>query len=262
MKQISSFLRIEKRPESIFLALNKKQHRGSCQWLTSNDVFQAWVNGYTDMAGLPGSSSGHCPRILWLSGRPGTGKSIASTHVVKYLESHKLDCSFYFFRHNDRSGANVASLLRSLAFQMAEANYQARQAIMRMVEDEVVIDEDGHYTLTSNGSTFRALKFWVIDAVDECAQESLSLVVSMVSKLEKTVPLHIFVTRRPGGELQRLCNHEGTRFFDLSTGLSGSLKDIETFIHARCPQLEDDQTRELFVSDILSKTKEVFPGRR
>lgn len=148
---------------------------------------------------------------------------------------------------------------------MAEANYQARQAIMRMVEDEVVIDEDDHYTLTSKvftngilGIDLQSPQFWVIDAVDECAQESLSLVVSMISKLERTVPLHIFLASRPGGELQRLFNHEGTRFFDLSTGLSGSLKDIETFILARCPQLEDDQTRELFVSDILSKAKGSF----
>ncbi|KAK0737274.1 hypothetical protein B0T21DRAFT_364791 [Apiosordaria backusii] len=270
MKQVSCFLRVDQRPESVLLALNEKQHRGSCQWLTNNDIFQAWVNGHVnvkfgDASGSPESSIGHCPRILWLSGRPGTGKSVASTHVIKYLESRKLDCSFYFFRHNDQSGANVASLLRSLAFQMAELNPQARQAIMRMVEDDVVIDEDDHYTLMSRlfangifGIQFWTPHFWVIDAVDECAEESLSLFISMISKLDQTVPLRIFITSRPGGQLQKLFKHEGTRFFDLSTGLSGSLNDIETFIRARCPQLEDNQTRESFVSEILLKSKGSF----
>ncbi|KAK4175293.1 hypothetical protein QBC36DRAFT_347212 [Triangularia setosa] len=244
MKQVSSFLRVDQRPESVLLALNEKQHHGSCQWLTDNAIFQAWVNGHAniesgDVSRVPESSMGHCPQILWLSGQPGTSKSVASTHVINYLESRKLDCSFYFFRHNVQSGANVASLLRSLAFQMAELNYQARQAIMRLVENGVVIDEDDHYTLMNQlftnsilGAQLLTPQFWVIDAVDGCAQESLPLFVSMIFRLDQTVPLHIFMTSRPGGELQKLFKHERTRLFDLSTGLSGSLKDIETFIRS------------------------------
>ncbi|KAK4196077.1 hypothetical protein QBC40DRAFT_235130 [Triangularia verruculosa] len=270
MSQISSFLRIDQRPESIFLALNEKQHDGSCRWLTDEDSFQTWFQSLVGhdvetVSAMPTSSGFDSPQVLWLCGRPGTGKSVASTHITRHLESAGFDCRIYFFRHDDQPGATTSALLRSLAFQMAESSSQVRQAIMDMIENGTAINHDDQYTLASRLFTngifkIQSLKpqFWVIDALDECNQESLSAFVSMISKIDNSIPLRLFLTSRPGGQLQRLFAHEKTRLCTLSTGMPGSLHDIEAFVRARCSRLGDDVTRERLVTELLKKSNGSF----
>ncbi|KAH6637293.1 Alpha/Beta hydrolase protein [Chaetomium tenue] len=98
MQQVSSFLLVEHRPDAVLSAINGKQHQGSCQWLTADEAFQRWINGpdRTGYAGPPQQIEEEA-KILWLTGRPGTGKSVVSGHVVQYLEDCNLDCSFYLF---------------------------------------------------------------------------------------------------------------------------------------------------------------------
>ncbi|EAQ90261.1 hypothetical protein CHGG_02196 [Chaetomium globosum CBS 148.51] len=134
------------------LAINEKQHQGSCQWLTADEVFQRWINGpdRTRYAGPPQQTSSEIEedvKILWLTGRPGTGKSVVSGHVVRYLEDCNLDCSFYFFRHSDNAGSTIAALLQSLAFQMAESSYEVRRAIVSLIEDGVRLSHGDHHML-------------------------------------------------------------------------------------------------------------------
>ncbi|KAK4194291.1 hypothetical protein QBC40DRAFT_37918, partial [Triangularia verruculosa] len=272
LKRISSFLRVNQKPESILLALQQKQHHGSCQWLTESNVFQAWIDGKEN----PEADDVQIPRakryfmdlsfpVLWLSGRPGTGKSIATSHIINYLGSRNLDCSFYFFRPDDPLGATSASLLRSLALQMAESSHQARQAILNMIDEEIAIDHEDHYGLVDKlfikgilRADFSTPHFWVIDAVDDCMKESLPMFISMISKLHKTIPLRILLTSRPGGHLAKLFDSERTRFAVQQTGLSGSLQDIQRFVRSNCPQLGDGQVRETFISKLISKSKGSF----
>jgi len=56
------------------------------------------------------------------SGNPGTGRSVITGHVIKFLQRCGADHSYYFFKHNDIGGSNVSTLLRSLACQMAATN--------------------------------------------------------------------------------------------------------------------------------------------
>ncbi|KAK4186217.1 hypothetical protein QBC35DRAFT_501687 [Podospora australis] len=268
MKQISSFLRVDQRPDATLLAINEKQHHGSCEWLTSEEEFQEWIDDPVDweiVDPLHKPLMEHAPGILWLNGRPGTGKSVAAAHVIKYLENCNLDCSFYFFKHNDKTGSTVASLLRSLAFQMAQSSYEVRQAIMSMIEDDVGINHEDHHVVWSKMFVDRIFKsetlksqFWVVDALDECAQKGLPAFISMISKLGKSVPIRIFITSRPGGQLERLLTQEMTRFAELSTGSSGSLKDIELFLRAKCPQFDDGASSQAFISEVLSKSNGNF----
>lgn len=269
MKQVSSFLRVDHRQDAVLLAIHEKQHHGSCQWLTSDETFQEWVNFDNGWEGdplqiMPDGAEGN-PRILWLSGRPGTGKSVASGHVVKTLEACNLDCSFYFFRHSDKAGSTISALLQSLAYQMAESSYEVRRTIVSMIEDGVRMNLSDYHMLWNKLFVDRIFRldslktqFWVIDAVDECSGSGMPALVAMLSKLDAGAPLRVFMTSRPGGQLERLLTQERVPFKELSTGRDGSLRDIETFLQAKCPQIRETEAYQHFLSNVLSKSNGIF----
>lgn len=158
MKKVASLLRVDQRPDAVLLATNKKHHSGSCQWLIESHTFQEWVGNPADrweketglLEELP--TEDKRVKIMWLKGRPGTGKSVATGHVIRYLQLCNFDCSFYFFEHNNQGGSAVAAFLRSLAFQMAESSVEVRRTIASMAEDDIRINDD-HYILWTSLSS-------------------------------------------------------------------------------------------------------------
>lgn len=122
MKLISSLLHVDQRPDATLLELKGKEHHGSCHWVTDERVFQDWMQEPLDSEScdpLESSQQADNKKILWLNGRPGTGKSVVAGHVIRFLEACNFDCSFYLFRRNTRAATTVSGLLLSMAYQMA-----------------------------------------------------------------------------------------------------------------------------------------------
>lgn len=274
MHKLASFLRVDQTPDATLLAINEKQHAGSCQWLTEHPTFQEWVDGvfnnWEDIdpdARLSENLVPATPPVLWLHGRPGTGKSVAAGHVVRYLQSRNFDCSFYFFRHQDSDGSNVASFLRSMAFQMAEASIDVRRAIVSMADECIRLNTEDHNVLWTSLFVQRIFsahnvgpQYWVIDGVDECSKKTIPALISMLSSLGTKSPVRIFMTSRPGGEVgKRISAAQPEQpFLEMTTGGDGSLKDIQLFLHSRCARSEDTLGYEGLVSDVLSKSNGIF----
>ncbi|KAF6808024.1 hypothetical protein CSOJ01_07792 [Colletotrichum sojae] len=279
MKKVAALLRIDQRPDAILLATKEKQHYGSCRWLTEHNTFQEWVDNPADnewvdgsmedsgvSSPLPGPPKERVSKILWLNGRPGTGKTVAAGHVVRYLQSCNLDCSFYFFSHEDKPSSTVSVFLRSVAFQMADSNFEVRRVLLSMAEDDITIRHDDHHMLWTSLFVERIFRverarpqFWVIDAIDECSK-GLQALVSMLSNIDCRFPARILLTSRPGGQVGRNLVLERTRFAEIVTGGEGSLKDIELFLKARCLQAGDKSYQEMqgLVADVLAKSNGSF----
>lgn len=270
MKKVASLLQVDQSPNATLLATNEKQHPGSCQWLTEHPVFLDWINdnfedwdeiGSTEAPDERPPTSTTPPPLLWLHGRPGTGKSVASGHVVRYLQSCNYDCSFYFFRHENKPSSNIASLLRSLAFQMAESSVQIRRAIVSMAEDDIRVNSDDHHILWTTLFVERIFKadhvrpqYWVLDAIDECSRKCIPALISMLSGLDFKVPVRVFMTSRPSGEVGKYISaaQPGISFSELTTGEEGSLRDIELFLNARCANSG------ALVADVLARSSGIF----
>ncbi|KAH8903867.1 hypothetical protein BR93DRAFT_867494, partial [Coniochaeta sp. PMI_546] len=249
--------------EDILSALEQKHHPGSCEWLTAHDTFQDWI-------GLGISRTFQAEeepeaKTLWLSGRPGTGKSVAAAHVIKLLKDAHLDTSFYFFRHNDRDGSKVSSLLRSVALQMASYNHHVRETLFTMTEDGVAISHDDHHTLWKRVFVDRILKserttphFWVIDAVDECPTKEITELVSILSNLNAVPFFRVFLTARPGGQLGNSLTQNSASYSEIKVGQDETKKDIELYLTARCFPRSDPRFYPNLVSEIVSNSRGVF----
>ncbi|KAK4102558.1 WD40 repeat-like protein [Parathielavia hyrcaniae] len=214
-----------------------------------------------------GPSKETTPRFLWLNGPPGSGKSVASGHVIRYLESVNLDCAHFFFKSNEKP--SLTQFLLSMALQMAESNFQIRHTFLAMMEEGETIDSHSDHVMVWNniflGRIFKMTQsqpqYWVIDALDECPSRLLATLMSMFSRIEPTVPLRIFITSRPSGHVERLLNQERIMRAELHTGQAESLKDIDAFVRSRLsPNIIQDFKEEEgdLVAEIIEKSNGIF----
>lgn len=268
MKQIGAYLDIAERPRRDLLTELEKKHTGSCEWLVQDGSFQDWLDfDVLDDISDIGPSDDPPPindyRFFWLKGPPGSGKSVAAGHVINYLESHNVDCSFFFFKNN--ASATVTQLLLSLAFQMAWSNFEIRQAFISMIENGNGANTQDHTVIWNNiylGRIFKTQfskpQFWIIDALDECPSKSLSAFIQMFAKVDDRVPFRIFATSRPNTHVDRLLKQEKVRYVESHTGKDGSMGDIASYIRSRSKLSALENNGGEIVSDIVRKSGGVF----
>ncbi|KAH6619219.1 Alpha/Beta hydrolase protein [Chaetomium sp. MPI-SDFR-AT-0129] len=246
-KLVSSFLQVESRPDDICPAVAKISRRITCRWLTNDVVFQRWIQTSIDRspdklhakAAFPESNNDR-DRVLLLKGGPGSGKSVASSHVVKYLETRNLGCSYYYLNMNDETRSGIWGLLRSLAFQMAESIPDVQKAIVSLIEDGVTIDPGDYRKLWTELFVDRIFRletlehhFWVIDALDECSRrEKLQLLV-MLSDVFHSTPIRVFLSTRPDNLLESLFSQDNISFQALNTRQESFLGTMRLLFQAR-----------------------------
>tara|TARA_R110002003_G_scaffold62_24_gene5754 strand:- start:1472 stop:3817 length:2346 start_codon:yes stop_codon:yes gene_type:complete len=93
----------------ILISMKGMRVTGTCQWITSHESYQSWLEGRT--------------HLLWISGGPGKGKTMMSIFLTQELEktvsaaksSHLV---FYFCSHGDEKRNTPLAILRSLIYQI------------------------------------------------------------------------------------------------------------------------------------------------
>ncbi|EAQ84065.1 hypothetical protein CHGG_10469 [Chaetomium globosum CBS 148.51] len=272
MKQIAQAFDVAERPDGDFIRMLDKLHMGSCEWLTSHEAFHDWLecdlmDNNAPIKAITSGPAKATPRFLWLNGPPGSGKSVASGHVIKYLESFNLDCAYFFFKNNEKP--SLTQFLLSMALQMAESNFQVRHTFLAMMEEGETIDSHSDHIMVWNniflGRIFKMAlsqpQYWVIDALDECQARLLTTLMSMFSRIEPNVPLRIFITSRPNGHVERLLNQEKIARVEMHTGQAESLRDIDGFVRSRLsPTIIADFNEEEgdLVAEIIEKSNGIF----
>ena len=259
MKLISHYISAADRPEDELTNLNDLQLDRSCIWLTGRPSFQDWQSGQSH------DTSIGPPKMFWLRGKPGTGKSVMAAHVIRYLESCNADCSYYFFKHNNKEGSSVSALLRSLAYQMAEINSSARQELIAMVKDSEYFNKNDEKSVWKTLFLNRVLGvqlhqplYWVIDALDECP--NYTSLFHLLSKIDKLIPLRIFITSRPLPSVERLFSQEKLAVIVESITDEDTLEDIRHFLQAYEDFLpvDDAEARQDLINRIVKKSNGSF----
>ncbi|OBT68035.1 hypothetical protein VE03_01456 [Pseudogymnoascus sp. 23342-1-I1] len=190
IKNLKKYLRCPDILDDDITGVCEARMHGSCEWILTKASYVKWRDGESEN-----------DRTLWISGKPGTGKSVLAGFVIDQLKESGQECSYFFFKHGDKSKSNLGCCLRSLAFQMASSNVEASDAIIRMQADGVCLDRVNERTLWRilfTSGIFQATmsrNYWVIDALDECSN-SLVFLHTILSNMDKSIPLRILVTSR------------------------------------------------------------------
>ncbi|CAM1506290.1 Fc.00g059310.m01.CDS01 [Cosmosporella sp. VM-42] len=255
LTSIEELLQVEGIPEHDLISAEDARLNGTCDWFSTKSSYVKWM-----------SFDLNTPAIFWLRGKPASGKSVLAGSVIDRLRDLEVPCSYFFFKHGNKKRSTLSYCLRSLAYQMACANTDVRQTILKLSQDDSKLDHDSEKTiwrkLFVSGIFSARLEphYWVIDGLDECLNAS-PLFDSMLAKLDESIPLRIFITSRETGELERLFLGLGERRVHSDPiSVEDTLADIQLLAEAKSKSLlaMDDESRLALATKVVEKSQGSF----
>ncbi|GFF62754.1 hypothetical protein IFM47457_01977 [Aspergillus lentulus] len=248
------FEQMDSRKSTVRTALAK-----TCRWFLSHPDYQAWLT--------PENLTQH-HGFLWISGKPGAGKSTIMKFAYSSMKSksrnkHAITASFFFNARGERLEKSVAGMYRSLLLQLLEG-YPDLQAVL----DDSDINsqsQNGCPSLDVLKELFRSAASALgqrsftcfVDALDECDEQQ---VVDMVQYFEELAEQ---CTNK--GVLLRICfSSRHYPYIAIQRGVrltledqSGHGEDLATYVASRL-QIEDPVLLEDLQTQLLRKAAGVF----
>ncbi|PNP57854.1 hypothetical protein THARTR1_02012 [Trichoderma harzianum] len=146
---------------------------GTCEWIKDNETYQSWIDGDV--------------QCLWITGGPGKGKTMLSIFLTEELErrtqeNKATELLMFFFCTPDEKHSNAVAILRGLAYQFV----RMRPNLVSHILSDFESAEKTQETLNSPNALWMVLEkllkapdlgtvFCVLDGLDECDEESSSL---------------------------------------------------------------------------------------
>lgn len=147
---------------------------GTCNWILDRPIFQQW---------LEAGKKKDAPKLLWINGQPGIGKTILCAHIVRNLSptryqqdirkhwpTFKAPVAHFFFDHDFNGRDDAYVILRSWTSQIASYNEDAFEVVHRKQRGAV----DSLASLQDIREVFQQLLeaipgcILIIDGLDEC----------------------------------------------------------------------------------------------
>ncbi|MCJ1435227.1 hypothetical protein MMC27_004599 [Xylographa pallens] len=190
LQNVKALLSVSGPPEDDLRESRNRWQPGTCDSILYAPTFVDWTQDST-------SSS-----ILWAYARPGSGKSVLSSYLIHHLKQSGCICAYYFFKYLDASKRSLSSMLRSIAFQVAEDLPEFYQALTNLLEDTTQFEKldirsiwQRLYRSTLFKLNYAQPMYWVIDALDE--SESVNTIVETLSGIQDSQsPIKILITSR------------------------------------------------------------------
>lgn len=255
MRSLEKYLGVIPSPEDDLAIVQNARMPGTCEWFTTKRSYTEWRDLTKD-----------CRTILWVNGKPAVGKSVLAGYIIDQVKELDGACSWFFFKHGDKSRSQLGVCLRSLAFQMALTDINVREKLLEMRDEDIKFDQDiesimwRKLFLSGIFQTRLRRHYWVIDALDECADFS-TFFGPMLTKLDESIPIRIFITSRQTPELERHFSDLSTRLFQSETITTVDTRsDIRSLILSRVNNLpmKDDEDCASFAETVLEKSQGSF----
>ncbi|KAH9025901.1 hypothetical protein EDB84DRAFT_362632 [Lactarius hengduanensis] len=209
----------------------KAQHKGTAMWFFQGSIFIEW------------KSTGS---LLWIHGKPGSGKSVICSSVVQDImavcEAGSAVMAYFYFDFRDLKKQSRHDLLLSLVFQLATRSspccdvlhhvYETHEDGTRQPSDDTLQEcLKEMLRLLEHGPTFV-----VLDALDECP-DSLGIpsprheVLELVKELVDLdlQGLHICATSRPEVDIRAVLDPLASRSVSLHNQ-TGQQTDITGYV--------------------------------
>ncbi|KAF7972326.1 hypothetical protein HWV62_18430 [Athelia sp. TMB] len=217
-----------------------QSERDVCLPGTRVDAINMILDWYSD-------DSADRKNTMWLNGLAGAGKSTISTTIARMMDSANglnLLGAFFFFDRNIAQ-RKPSTLIRTIAYQLAEFDPAIGARIQRVISDIPGIADmplDIQFSKLLSNEVLgdvpwsRGPILVIIDALDESGtaaeRERLLQVLSRgVSKLPPF--MRLLIVSRPERDIADHFRDSNIRIYELQTDLQTSRKDITTIIQSR-----------------------------
>lgn len=152
------------------------------------------------------------PRIIWMKGGAGTGKSTVSRSICEHAASTDigaLGASFLCSRTGEAALSDPRAILHTIAFQLARFDPTYRREVVKILEDPTsdalssTFQEEFSKLIVSPlqciDSEAKPLVLIVLDALDECEETGVKKLLTVLVNAAYDLPPHVkfLVTSRP-----------------------------------------------------------------
>ncbi|PIA99267.1 hypothetical protein CB0940_02543 [Cercospora beticola] len=261
--QLKSLLGITAHYEDDHFEAEDARLAGTCEWINERASYRDWVN-----------SKANGTQVLWLAGKPASGKSTLTSYIISQLQQRGASVSYFFFKHADKSKAVFGACLKALAYQTALRSDQIRAEFLAVDKAQIESIDPGTDALSSQNQNERLLwrklfvdiilrssleeQYWVIDGLDECENFAAAF-TSLFGKSVHSIRLRILITSRETASLKTEFDNVAARMSLNIEHISAAdtLEDIKLLIQARGSSIEEHSGQHL-VEQILSKSRGSF----
>ncbi|KAH6616059.1 ankyrin repeat-containing domain protein [Chaetomium sp. MPI-SDFR-AT-0129] len=137
------------------------RHEGTCEWVLRLDKFRLWKSGQSSD-----------PKLLWIHGPPGFGKTFMSARVIQHLSQGKqAPLSYFFCVADSQATRDPYAILRSWLTQMLgqdQSIVSVMDSVHKARNREQTLTHSGLWQLfVAVGSAVDGCTF-VVDGFDEC----------------------------------------------------------------------------------------------
>ncbi|KAJ5809175.1 uncharacterized protein N7503_001393 [Penicillium pulvis] len=220
----------------------------SGKWLLDNQSFQEWFD----------PSFPKIPPLLWISGIPGSGKTILASSIVEQAQrlSTKPTVLFFYCKHDDPEHDNFLSLARGI---LAQILHQDKDLLTYFYEERSK-SKEAVLSVPDQVRRLLALAFQrckntyiILDGLDECKRDDRKEIVQWFIRLVEKLPVNessrircLFTSRDDG---------PGRKDFDGMFSLSIRQEDMREDLQHYCHFQAEKLKTKLWLS--LDRTQEI-----
>ena len=141
--------------------LSDQRLLGTCDFILEDDQLSSWIDG----------ESG--PEIIWMSGRPGCGKSFLCSLIIEHLPTRPdLISLYYFCGHKSRDSDDCALILKTLTNQLLRQDRDLAPLIYQNYLTKGLTTKTTHAMKKILKEILPSINFTstriILDGVDEC----------------------------------------------------------------------------------------------
>ena len=180
------------------------------RWILDVREFQAFT-GHAHVGSHDGASALQSPpscHLLWIKGPPGTGKTMLLIGIIRELSSRPYvlnpSIAYFFFEATNMSLNNSTAALRSLLWMLFLQQPHLFSHVQQKYENAPLVFDDDHAFVSLSSVLWKILAdpdlapaYFIIDAVDECAQGLPQLIDLIATSLTLSDKIKWLVSSRP-----------------------------------------------------------------
>ncbi|KAK4238066.1 hypothetical protein C8A03DRAFT_44164 [Achaetomium macrosporum] len=227
---------------------------GTCTWILGNATLTGWMEDMTPK-----------PRVLWVRGNPGSGKSVLSSFLIQHVLNSGVPCHYFFFRFMSQEKRGMSMMLRSLAYQLAESTpaYAAKIQQLEAAGTQLrTADYRNIWLLLFKQALFqidhldRPL-YLAIDGVDEADRPAS--VIKLLADLHLTsLPIRLLLVSRPTDELSSAFEELAMKVKTGTIHIEGNPTDFRAYIDEVMKRGRAARHREYVTNQLLERAKGNF----
>ncbi|KAI1111484.1 hypothetical protein F5Y14DRAFT_309265 [Nemania sp. NC0429] len=253
VRNIETFLMISYDAEDDLIAAETDKTEGTCEWAIHLESFISWRDSHNNM-----------PMFYWLTGQPGSGKTVLASHIIRHLQSRGADVCFHFFHHGEKTQQSISGFLRQIAYQMALHHPSVRQSLHTMQETGLAFDKDDEraiwrklFTNEIFNLSLQRPQYWIVDGLDECVDASK--LFTLLAKFQPAFPVRFCFVSRKRPDFDRHFSRFGQRLYTHHIDASRTLEEIEAYIRDHATMLPvDEEESDSLIGRIVQKSRGIF----